>query len=289
VVGVEPTDRGDLAVSRGIATVKRFFTREVAGLVRADHGPADVVSATNVFAHVPDVGNLVAGVRDLLSDDGVFVSESHYLLDLVATLQFDTVYHEHLRYYSLHTVRHLLARNGLEAFHAERIPTHGGSIRVFAARPGSRKVAQSVTDLLQAEADSGLLCLETYRAFSRRVHAFRRKILKLVGEVREGGGRIYGIGAPSRASTLISFTGLDHDDVAQVMEVPGSFKVGRCMPGTLIPVVDEAALFADQPEYALLFSWHIAKELMPKLRQKGYRGSFIVPLPEPTVVRGGHA
>ena len=286
VLGIDPTDRARLANQRGIRSLQVFFSRETARSVAAGYGEASLVTATNVFAHMPDVDDVLTGILDVLDDTGVFVSESHYLPDLISTLQYDTVYHEHLRYYSLHSLKFLLEKHGLEIFHVRRIPTHGGSIRVFAARNGRYRVDPSVSNRLEAEQRAGLLLPETYRRFARRVRQSKLDLLSLLKDVKAHGGRIYGIGAPSRASTLIAYTGLDHEIIDCVMEIPGSHKIGRYMPGTRIPVLDESELFIDQPEFALLFSWHIAGELMPKLTGRGYKGQYIVPLPSPEILTG---
>ena len=286
VLGIDPTDRARLANEKGIRSLRTFFSRETARAVAGEHGAADLVTATNVFAHMPRIDAVVAGILDVLDERGVFVSESHYLLDLIGALQYDTVYHEHLRYYSLHSLKFLLEKHGLEIFHVKRIPTHGGSIRVFAARKGQTRVDPSVSSLLETERRAGLLDPETYRRFAADVMQSKLDLLNLLRDVKARGGRIYGIGAPSRASTLIAYTGLDHDIIDCVLEIRGSHKIGKYMPGTRIPVLEESALFSDQPEYALLFSWHIAGELMPKLARKGYRGEYIVPLPSPEIVAG---
>lgn len=286
VLGIDPTDRARLANERGIRSLRTFFSRETARAVAGEYGAADLVTATNVFAHMPGVDAVVAGILDVLDERGVFVSESHYLLDLIGALQYDTVYHEHLRYYSLHSLKFLLDKHGLEIFHVKRIPTHGGSIRVFAARKGQCAVDPSVSNQLEAERRAGLLNPETYRRFAADVMQSKLDLMDLLRDVKAGGGRIYGIGAPSRASTLIAYTGLDHDIIDCVLEIRGSHKIGKYMPGTRIPVLEESALFSDQPEFALLFSWHIAGELMPKLTRKGYRGEYIVPLPSPEIAAG---
>lgn len=284
VQGIEPTDMGRLAEVRGIPTRVSFFNRATADWARNTRGPARVLTATNVFAHMEDIHGIVEALLLLLSDDGLFVSESHYLHSLIETVQYDTIYHEHLRYYSLASLKYLLAMHDLEVVHAKRIPTHGGSLRVYAARRGRHKVGPSVAAMLAAE-DAAGPCLGMLRSFRDTVIRSKMALHALLADVRRGGKRIYGIGAPSRASTLINYVGIDDGLVDCVLEVPGSHKVGKYMPGTLIPVLDESRLFADQPEYALLFSWHIAGELVPKLVSKGYRGAFIVPLPAPRIIR----
>jgi SAM-dependent methyltransferase len=280
VVGIEPTDVGKTASARGIPTVTAFFDGAAADLVVAAHGRAALVTATNVFAHIEDIHSIVDALLRLMDEGGVFISESHYWVGLMDTLQYDTIYHEHLRYYSLTSLRNLLAMHGLEVFHARAIPTHGGSIRVYAARRGKRQVQPSVETFLAAERQA--LTPTRLDAFRRGVVASKLSLYRLLAD--KSGSRIYGIGAPSRAATMVNYVGLDDGIVSSILEIKGSHKIGKYMPGTLIPVVDEEQLFTDQPEFALLFSWHIADELVPKLRGRGYRGRFIVPLPEPRLV-----
>lgn len=283
VCGVEPTLMANLANERGIRSIMSFFGPEAAARVAGECGKATVVTATNVFAHIEGVHDIVDSVLAMLTDDGVFISESHYLMALLETLQYDTIYHEHLRHYSLESLAYLLKMHGLEVIHARRIPTHGGSIRVYAARAGSRPVNRSVGQLLEAERQSGSL-QRTLKEFAGRVARSKMDLHALLGGLLKRGARIYGVGAPSRASTLINYTALDREVLDCVVEVTGSYKIGKYMPGTLIPVVDEARLFDDQPEFAMLLSWHIADELMPKLTARGFRGGYVIPLPEPRIV-----
>ena len=253
---------------------------EVAREVKRQHGPASVVTAANCFAHIEDVHATVDGIVEMLKPSGVFVSESHYLISLLDTLQYDTVYHEHLRYYSLASLKHLLDMHGLEVFHARPIPSHGGSIRVYAARRGR----------MERAGKRGGGCLPPSRAakpWCKRLASFQRdvvlsklRLMSMLRDLKESGARIVGISAPSRASTLINYVGLDEGIIDYVCEIAGSLKIGKCMPGTGIPVVDEP-LFSDQPDCAVIFSWHIADELAPKLRAKGFRGRLIAPLPVP--------
>ena len=282
VCGVEPTDTHKIALDRGMATVNAFFGHEAAARVVADHGRAKIVTATNVFAHIENVHEVVESVLTMLDDDGIFISESHYLLSLIETLQYDTIYHEHLRYYALQSLKCLLELHGLEIIHAKKIPTHGGSIRVYAARRGQRPVQPSIAGLLSVEDRE--LTWGRLMDFRRRVSQSKLDLMAMLKDIRGRGEKVYGVGAPSRASTLVNYVGLDDSIIDCVLEIQGSYKIGKMMPGTIIPVLEESKLFVDQPEYALLFSWHIANELIPKLRQRGYKGKFIVPLPTPVIV-----
>lgn len=283
VYGIEPTNAGKLAQGRGITTDISFFNRTAVKAALASQGKAKIVTATNVFAHIEDVHEIVDCIMELLADDGIFISESHYFLPLVETLQYDTIYHEHLRYYSVTALKHLLEPHGLEIIHTKRIPTHGGSIRVYAARKGRYPVRDSVAATLAEETRE--LTDAKLKAFKKNVVNSKLALYALLKSVKAAGGRVYGIGAPSRASTLINYLGLDDGILDCVLEIKGSYKIGKYMPGTLIPVVDEGRLFEDPPDYAMLLSWHIADELMPKLAARGFKGQFIIPLPEPRIVK----
>ena len=280
VLGIEPTEVGKIANRRGIPTLMRYFTPTTAAEVKREHGAARVVTAANCFAHIEDVHAIVEGIIDLLGPDGVFISESHYLIGLLEKLQYDTIYHEHLRYYSLGSLAHLLEMHGLEVFHARPIPSHGGSIRVYAARRGARPVSDSVGRMLAAE-PRGEAMRQRLRAFRDDVLLSKLRLLAMIRDLKEKGARICGISAPSRASTLVNYLGFDEAIIDYVCEITGSLKIGKCMPGTRIPVVEESRLFSDQPDCAIVFSWHIADELAPKLRAKGYRGMLVTPLPVP--------
>ena len=281
VLGIEPTNAGKLAIERGIPSIISFFTKEVAGETARQHGEAQIITATNVFAHIENIHDITAGILSLLADAGIFITESHYFPSLLETLQYDTIYHEHLRYYSLTSLQHLLGMHGLEVIHAKRIPTHGGSIRVYAARKGKHDVRSSVYQILDQERRQ--ITPSEFARFRRAVAISKLELLALLKDIKGKGGRIYGIGAPSRASTLINYVGLDEGILDCVLEIKGSYKIGKYIPGTIIPVLEEERLFSDQPEYALLLSWHIADELIPKLTGRGFKGRYIVPLPVPRV------
>jgi len=283
VLGIEPSQAAGVATGRGIAMMKDYFSRDAARRAVEQYGSARIVTAANVFAHIPDPHGVVDATATLLADEGVFVSESGYLRDLVETLQYDTIYHEHLRYYSLTSLGALFGRHGFRIVRAKRIPTHGGSIRVYATRAAGPD-DPSVGKLLEEERSAGLADESWVPGFRERVLRSKLDLYRLLAQLKSNGERIYGIGAPSRASTLVTYVGLDDGIVDCVLEIPGSKKIGRYMPGTAIPVLDESKLYEDQPEYALLLSWHIAGELTDALRSKGFRGRFIVPLPSPHLI-----
>jgi SAM-dependent methyltransferase len=284
VLGIEPSQAGLVARERGIETLTAYFSQATADQVLERHGKARVITAANVFAHIAEPHGVVAAITDLLAPDGLFISESHYLLALVEMVQYDTIYHEHLRYYHLGSLIRLLSEHGLEVFKVERIPTHGGSIRVFSARRGTRPVDASVAQALAAEAAAGLDDGSGLKAFRDSVIRSKVELFELLAPLKRAGARMYGIGAPSRASTLINYTGLDDGILDCVLEISTSHKLNKYIPGTRIPVLDEKKLFEDQPEYALLLSWHITDELVANLKSNGFKGRFISPLPTPRII-----
>jgi len=282
VLGVEPTRIADIANDEGVPTVNAFFDQQVAERIVSDHGAAAVVTGTNMFAHINNLYPALRAVGSLLTDDGVFVSESHYLLNLIEELQYDTIYHEHLRFYSLRPMLGIFERAGFSVFDAQRVPTHGGSIRIWADR-GTRSPEPRVAELLELEREHGLYEPNTYDTFRERVVSSKHQLLELLLEARRQ-GRVVGIGAPGRASTVLNYVGIGPDLVESIVELPGSLKIGQYTPGSHIPIIEEGALYEQQPESALVLSWHIGDVVVPKLRQKGYEGTLILPLPEPRTV-----
>ncbi|MBI2596938.1 class I SAM-dependent methyltransferase [Candidatus Daviesbacteria bacterium] len=284
VLGITPENIGKLAIAKGIPTVLDYFRIEVVEQVKKEYGKAKIVTAANVFAHIENVNEVLDNIISLLRSDGVFISESHYLYPLIKTVQYDTIYHEHLRYYSLISLKYLLKRHGLEIFHIKQIPSHGGSIRVYAARLGIYKKDKSVSEMLQKEKEA-VTNISNLLKFKDKVVLSKLGLQKILLDIKKKKKRIFGVSAPSRASTLINYLRLDQDILDCVVEIKGSYKIGKYIPGTLIPILDEQELFNKQPDYALLLSWHIAEELIPKLKSKGFKGKFIIPLPKPRIVR----
>lgn len=283
VLGITPEDIGKIAIERGIPTILDYFSRDVARQVRQEYGQAKIITATNVFAHIDNVNEVVESVLDILKDDGLFIIEVHYLVPIIQLNQFDTIYHEHLRHYGLHSLQYLLAAHGMEIIHAKAIPSHAGSIRVYAARSGRYPIKDTVAPLFELEKTT-ILQKEQLLEFKQKSLDAKLGLCSLLADIKKRGERIYGIGAPSRGTTLIHYVGIDEGIVNCILEIQGSHKIGKYVPGTIIPVLEESKLYADQPEYALLFSWQITDELIPKIRAKGFQGKFIVPLPQARVI-----
>jgi len=284
VLGVEPTDVAKIANERGIETVQAYLTLDVAERIAATHGNAKVITATNVFAHINNLSEIMEAIGALLADDGVFVSESQYLMDIVEKIEVDTIYHEHLRFYALKPLQKLFETSGFTLVDAERISAAGGSIRVFAKKGAALPVSDRVQELVDAEVSAGLYDLGALRAFGERAIRAKHALMRLLIECKEK-GPIAAIGSPARSNTLLNFVKIDNQLIDYACEKGGHPKIGLFAPGSHIPVCDEQKLFTEQPPFALVLSWHIGDELVKKLRDLGYRGTFIIPFPEPQLVK----
>jgi len=281
VLGVTPEKIGNIAIKRGIPTLLKYFDKFTSNLIVKKYGKAKIVTATNVFAHIENVDQLMKNLLKILDKNGVFISESHYLVSLIQTNQYDTIYHEHLRYYSLESLKYLFNKYGMKIIHAKKIDTHGGSIRVYATRKNNFKIEKSVAKILNFE--KNFLTWKTFKKFKKNVVDSKLNLYSILKKLKANKKKIYGVGAPSRGSTLINYVGLDENIIDCILEIEGSYKIGNYIPGKKIPILSEKKLYKDPPHYVILFSWHIASELKKNLKKRGYKGKFIIPLPQPRI------
>ncbi len=281
VLGVTPEKIGKLAIKKGIPTIIDYFDNKTTKKILQKYGKAKIITATNVFAHIDNINNIVKNVLKTLDNDGIFITESHYLLPLIKTVQYDTIYHEHLRYYSVQSLNYLFKKHKLEIINTKEISTHGGSIRVYAARKGKYKISKNVKLQLQKENKS--LNKKSFNQFKQNVVNSKIKLFNIINKLKKEKKTIFGVGAPSRASTLINYVGLDQEIIDCVLEINGSYKIGNYIPGTKIPILNENILKQKKADYLLLFSWHIKDELKRNLKKKGFKGKFIIPLPNPKI------
>jgi C-methyltransferase C-terminal domain/Putative zinc binding domain/Methyltransferase domain len=280
-LGIEPTNIAKIARDEnGIETLQSFFTESLARDIVRDYGNAKVITATNVFAHMAPLGEVVRGIRALLDDDGVFVTESHYLLDVIEKGQFDTVYHEHIRTYSLKSLVTLFSYYGMEVFDVRRADRYGGNIRAYVARKGTRPIAPAVPALLALEVERGLFDPKTYVRFRSRVQNSRDMLMTLAYRAHQSGLAFVGNSCPGRCSTLINYYGVTRDLMPLIAEQPTSLKLGLYLPGKHIPVVDNRVLIEEQPDYVVLLAWHYATPIAEQLRARGLKSKLVVPLPD---------
>ncbi|MDP3729521.1 MAG: class I SAM-dependent methyltransferase [bacterium] len=284
VLGIEPTNIALLAQKNNIPTIQGFFSEEIAKKIVKKHGTASLVTATNVFAHINNLNSFMNGVNALLAPGGVFISESQYLLDTIEKVQYDTMYHEHLRFYSLKPLKLLFKNFGFILTDAQRIASSGGSIQVFAIKGKNLKATKRLAQLIKKEEEAGLYKGATYVDFKNRVEQSRLNLMKLLHDLKHAGKKVTGIGSPGRSSLILNYCGIDSFLVPYLAEQSTSLKLGLYSPGTHIPIVDEKKLFEEQPDYALLFSWHISDTLIKKLRARGLKSRFIVPLPDVKII-----
>jgi SAM-dependent methyltransferase len=284
-LGIEPaTNIAQVARGKGIETLTEFFGSKLAGKLAGAGRQADLILGNNVFAHAPDTNDFVAGLRALLKPAGRIVLEFPYAEDFIERTEFDTIYHEHVFYFSLTALQPLFRRHGLAIFHVERMPIHGGSLRLFACHEGAHAAQPSVEALAQEEQRKGFASPAYYEGFGQRSRELKRSLLELVGDLKKNGKSVAAYGASAKGSTLLNFVGMGKDTLAFVAD-RSTYKQGRLTPGTHIPIVAPERLLEQHPDYTLLLTWNFADEILQQ--QKVYRergGKFIIPIPRVRVV-----
>ena len=281
-LGIEPADNvAVVARSKGIETIAEFFGVKLASKLAAQSRQADLLLGNNVLAHVPDLNDFVAGMKLLLKPGGLITMEFPHLLQLLQQVQFDTIYHEHFSYFSLYTVSRVFAHHGLRIFDVDQLPTHGGSLRIYACHAGNALCPDTpmLATVMQEETAAGLHTLSTYLEFSTKMEQCKRSLLSFLIMLREQGKRIAGYGAPAKGNTLLNYCGVRTDLLEYTVDL-SPHKQGRFLPGVRIPIHAPDHIYATKPDYLLILPWNLQDEItrqMADVRQWGCQ--FVVPVP----------
>lgn len=285
VLGVDPASNiVRIAEKRGIETMCEFFNIDVAQQILNEKGPASVITGTNVVAHIDDLDSMVRAISLLLKPGGIFIFEAPYFVNLINSLQYDTIYHEHLSYLSVKPLVKFFRRFNMEIFDIEQRDIHGGSFRVYVSEAGRMPVSPVVGELLKQEEDMRLYSHEVLNKFAKDVEQNRQDILWLLRSLKHDNRRIVGVSAPAKGMTLLNYARIGTETLDFITE-KSKLKIGRFSPGTHIPVVSDDELLKEMPDFALLLAWNFADEIMNNLaeyRKEG--GKFIIPIPYPKIV-----
>ncbi|MEK7591580.1 MAG: class I SAM-dependent methyltransferase [Patescibacteria group bacterium] len=285
VQGVDPTPRmTKIAIENGLDTMTECFSSDAARRIVKAKGKASIITGTNVIAHIDDLDDLMEGIDLLLEDRGVFVIEAPHLLHLIEKLEFDTIYHQHLSYFSVKPMTQFALRFGMELFDAREADIHGGSLRFFIGRKGAHPVQPSIARLMEREEQMDVHSLTRLERFSKDVNALRHDLVTMLQKLKDQGYRLAGVGAPAKGSTLLNFCGINSSILEFVTE-KNALKVGRWTPGTHIAILSDAELLRRQPDYALILPWNFAPEIRKNLQAfTDAGGRFILPLPTPKIL-----
>ncbi|MFZ6744148.1 methyltransferase domain-containing protein [Undibacterium sp. JH2W] len=281
-LGIEPTtSTANAARDKGIPVIEKFFGTELAQELRANQQSADLTVANNVLAHVPDINDFVAGFAALLKPQGVASFEFPHLLNMVQENQFDTAYHEHYSYLSLHAVQAIFEKNGLQVFDVQEWPTHGGSLRVLAQRSdtGQRKQGDSVATMLEKERAAGIVDVTFYQKAQKQAEKAKFELLEFLLNCKKEGKKVAAYGAAAKGNTLLNFSGVRPDLLSYVVDI-NVHKQGKYLPGSRIPILTEVELTADKPDYVLILPWNLRQEIEGQLSYiRAWGGKFVTAIP----------
>jgi len=283
VLGIEPAANvAKVAAEKGVPTTVRFFGRNAAEDIAREHRQPDLLLGNNVLAHVPDLNDFVAGMKRLLAPGGVITMEFPHLQRLMAENQFDTIYHEHFSYFSFAVVEKVFAHHGLTMFDVEELPTHGGSLRIYArhAENTALQVEEGIDALRQREIEDGFLTLDRYRGFGEQVKSTKRKLLSFLIDAKQRGKRVVGYGAPGKGNTLLNYCGIRTDFLDFTVDA-NPYKQGKFTPGTRIPILAPERIREARPDYVLILPWNLKDEISRAASYiSEWGGRFAVPIPE---------
>ena len=286
VIGIEPASNiAKIAEQNGIETINDFFNENVAKKIITEKGNADVITATNVFAHINDIDDVAKNVKLLLKKEGIFVIEVQYFVDTIEKMTFDNIYHEHLSYFTLTSLEYFFKKHGMAVFDVQRVDSHGGSLRAFIKKSeGKFKINDSVKMLLDYESKIGINDFELYKKFAEKVYDIKNKLVSCIKSIKNNDKTIAAYGAPAKGNTLLNFCNLGAEYIDYIVE-DNPLKIGLYAPGTHIPVLSSKYLDEKTPDYILILAWNFADEILAKTKNYVDKGvKFIIPLPEIRIV-----
>jgi len=280
VLGVTPENVAKIAIRRGIPTIQRYFDKSLVIEIKKKYKTPKIITATNVIAHIENPNELIKNIKYLLDNNSIFISESHYFVDVIRHNQFDSIYHEHLRYYTLASLNYLFKQHKLFIFDAEKISTHGGSIRVYSS---IKKIKKSARLLKLIKDEKKIITKKNILLFKTNTKKIKSQFVELIKKLKKNRKTISCISSPSRSVTLLNYCNLNEKHFNKIYEISGSQKIGKLFPGTRIPIVNEKKIKFDKPDYLVILSWHISKELIKKIK-KSTKAKFIIPLPKIKII-----
>ncbi len=286
VLGVDASNNvAEIARKKGIETITGFFGKKISQKILEDKSKkANMISATNVFAHINDYDDFITGIKNILDDDGIFVFQVHYFLDLVKKMQYDMIFHEHILFESLKPLITLFERFDMDLFDVERYSLDGGVIRCFVCKKNKRSISENVKNLLKIEEESKIHSIESLKEFAKKVRKHREKLIELLSQIKKEGKRIIALSMPAKGVALLNYCKIDNRLLDYATERSG-LKIGKFAPGNHLQIKEDTELMKDNPNYALILAWNFEKEIIENNKEfleKG--GKFIVPIPEPRIV-----
>tara|TARA_Y100001954_G_scaffold33124_1_gene31369 strand:+ start:1622 stop:2845 length:1224 start_codon:yes stop_codon:yes gene_type:complete len=282
ILGVDPAKNlSDIANKKGIKTINDFFSKKLAKEIKNKYGKADFIITTNTFAHTPKINDFVEGLRELISDEGIIIIEIHYLGSMVEDNSFDTIYHEHFSYWSLNNLNNLFTRFGFNIFDASVLPIHHGQLRVYLSKSKKFKKTKSFIELLEKEEEEDLIG-KKLEIFCEKTLNIKKNLLDLLEKISKNNEKVYGYGAPAKASTLINFIG---ENNLKYIYDKSSLKQGKYIPGTSIKIKNPSDIQYDKPDYIFLFAWNFSKEIIGDLKNNfSFKGKLIIPIPDIRII-----
>lgn len=285
VIGVEPTDIFKLSKKKNITTFNKFFDESVAKSILKKYGYPKLITCTNVFAHVAELGTFLKSLKILMNDETIFMFENHYMPNILKNIQFDTFYHEHLKNYSLMSLIMLFKFYNMKLFDARVVQRYSGTLQGFVSIKKNIKIKSTVYKLVNNEKKIGLLKSNIWKKFTKQTEQIRNQTKKLLIEINKNNKTIVGWGCPGRCSTLLNFYKINRSLLPMIVEQPGSFKIGKFLPGMRIPIVNNNILNKKKIDFILILAWHYSKEIISELKKRKISTKVIIPLPKLKVIK----